>query len=401
MKILQITKKATWPANDGEILAIRAVRELMLQCGFEVHTLALGINGYIAPLSGAHQTYEHERVVQHSLKINPFGLVSNYLFSREPYVFSRFHSHAFEKEISKEIETFAPDIIWLESVFLMHYIPILRQWTHAAIVLRTHNLEHEIWENKASQHKYISNKIYFKSMARRLRRLESKMCSQADAYACIAAGEAQFIQKLKPNASILQLPMALCFAEQTKWIKSIENNSLYYIGSLDWQPNTEALMWFVVDVLPLIKRRVPTVTFHVAGKNADKAFERFLLRHHVVFHGEVANAEDFLSKYHISVVPLKAGSGLRIKILEAMKNHKPVVATDKAIQGLPAISGTHFMAANTASEFADAVVQLIHNEEYARSIANNAYNFALQNFSSKILAGQLHDFLIHLATPKK
>lgn len=393
MKILQITKKTTGPANDGEILAIRSARELLLACGHTVYTLAQNVTNSYSTNTGNTAENWHEKSFEHDISIQAHHLVHNLLFTSKPYVFSRFYSAEFSAFLQKEMKLWQADLIWVESMFMIHYIPVIRSISNAPIIIRTHNLEHEIWQNKACEEKNLLKSLYFKNTAGRLKRIEQGMSKMADGFACISEAEVMFLHENNNAVNAIHLPMALP-ANFTP-LKTCEEipNSLYYIGSLDWKPNTDALVWFIDSVLPLIQQQIPQVQFHVAGKNANSAFIQYLSVKNVHFHGEVKSAAEYISPFQVAVVPLHSGSGMRIKILEAMQYKKAVVATTKALQGIKLTVGTHCQEANTPKDFAQMVVELLTNPVKRYKMQADAYDFVTETYNAQKLSIKLQEFL--------
>ena len=145
-----------------------------------------------------------------------------------------------------------------------------------------------------------------------------------------------------------------------------------FIGSLDWQPNIDGLMWFIEEVLPQIRTKLKQpFTFKVTGRNAPKSVLS-IDQPNIEVVNEVADATDFIQSLHLMIVPLFSGSGVRIKILESMAYGTPVLSTTVGFSGLDVSHAEQIIEANDVKTFCDAIVQYSNRREDLNRIANNA-----------------------------
>jgi glycosyltransferase involved in cell wall biosynthesis len=139
---------------------------------------------------------------------------------------------------------------------------------------------------------------------------------------------------------------------------------------MDWHPNEDAVRYFMADILPLIRADVPEATFSIVGRNPSEELRSVATAAGVEVTGTLDDIRPPLAEASVCVVPLRAGSGTRLKIFEALAMGKAVVSTTLGAEGLTMESGRHFVAANGAREFADAVVALLRDPERRRRIAD-------------------------------
>ena len=145
-----------------------------------------------------------------------------------------------------------------------------------------------------------------------------------------------------------------------------------FVGHGSHFPNADALVWFCRDVLPLVRREEPEITVSVVGMwgNEIQSVVRSL-DSRVCFVGFVDNLSSFLNG-RISVVPVRIGSGMRMKLLDAFYSVSPVVTTTKGLEGIPLVSGEDCLVADTAEGFSDAIIKLVRHEELQETLANHA-----------------------------
>lgn len=145
---------------------------------------------------------------------------------------------------------------------------------------------------------------------------------------------------------------------------------LVFTGTLDYLPNVDGIVWFCRDVLPLIRARVPDVTLDVVGRRPVAAVQALSLLPGVVLHADVPDVAAHLEAGRVTVVPVRIGTGSRVKALEAMACGRPVAATTVGLEGLELHAGHDALVADEPAALADAVVRLLTDDELARRVAS-------------------------------
>jgi glycosyltransferase involved in cell wall biosynthesis len=156
--------------------------------------------------------------------------------------------------------------------------------------------------------------------------------------------------------------------------------SLIFTGSMRYAPNREAMAWFVDEVLPTLRARVPGVRLTITGDGDGTAFAA---APDIVLTGRVPDVRPLVASAAVSVAPLLTGGGTRLKILEAMAVRTPVVATSKAAEGLDARHGEHLLVADTPEAFAQAVERLLARPDEAGAMAERAHALCLARYDAR------------------
>lgn len=159
-------------------------------------------------------------------------------------------------------------------------------------------------------------------------------------------------------------------------------NTLIYTGSFRYRANYEAMLWFVNDVLPIIKREVPDIQLTITGDHADLPFPA---SENVILTGYVDEIRPLIASSWISIAPLLVGGGTRLKVLEAMALRSPVVATSKGVEGVSVQDGEHLLIANRSEDFAQSVLLLLRDAELRQSLASSAYQLIQQHYDWKVI----------------
>ncbi len=394
MKILQITNKVPYPAKDGGAIACMNLTRGFSLNGNKVTVLAMNTRKHHIlkdELPESVTDLAIFKLVEVPARINRFAALINFLFSGKPYNAVRFINSSFGKELKSLLLNQKFDIIQLEGLYVCPYIPVIRKYSDAKIVYRAHNIEHEIWKRTAEMAKGWE-KFYFKILAKRIRRFEKGFINQYDLLVPITERDGLILDamgNIKPkHVSQTGIDSSVLIPNS----KKLKHPTLFHIGSLDWTPNQEGLIWFVDHCWAKIREIFPDLKFYIAGRNAPHWFKRKMNLPNIVFEGEVPDAYDFMNSKSIMVVPLFSGSGMRIKIIEGMALGKPIITTKIGTEGISTTSGENIVLAENEDEFVSAVSKLVNDYDFFEKIGKNAIEYIHEKFDNLAAAGALADF---------
>jgi len=394
MKILQVTNKVPYPANDGGAIACMNLTRGFALLGHDVTVLAMNTRKHHTDLSDIPESvkdWAEFRLVDVPAGISAIAATVNLLFSGKPYNAVRFISDAFSKELKNVLEQKDFDIVQLEGLYVCPYIPLIRKYSKAKIVYRAHNIEHEIWERTASLTRGIK-KTYLKILARRIKTFEREFLNQYDLIVPITERDGIILDKLGNTRPAHVSPTGIDTTVLIPHSKKLEHPSLFHIGSLEWAPNQEGMIWFIDKCWPKIHEKFSDLKFYIAGRKAPDWLVRRFKAPNIVFMGEVDDAYQFMNSKSIMVVPLFSGSGMRIKIIEGMALGKPIVSTPIGTEGISTQSGKNILIADNEQEFISDIERLITDNELFLSISRNAIEYIQEKFDNLALAGALTGF---------
>ncbi len=391
MNVLQLCKKYPYPIKDGESLAIVHLSRALHQQQCSVVLLAMNTRrhwyaGSAPPEALAHYTSVH--AVEVDNRIHPWAALRNLPSSRSYHV-ERFVSEAFAGRLVALLQQQSFDIVLLESIYLTLYVPVIRAYSRAHIVLRPHNVEAEIWERIAN-HSGLLKRLYLRLQARRLRRYEQAHLNDADLLAGISERDVALFRALGLRKPAIVVPIGVNIADYRPNEACFSQPlSLCFIGSLDWLPNVEGLRWFLREVwTPWLAPNFPELTFHIAGRNTPAWLHGLHLpRVHV--HGEVPDASAFINAHPVLVVPLLSGGGMRAKIVEAMALGRVVISTSVGLEGIEANHGSEVWVADDVPAFVEAVRFCQAHRAQLLAMGRRARAFCEAHFDHLRLAEQL------------
>jgi glycosyltransferase involved in cell wall biosynthesis len=381
MKVLQISNKIPYPEKDGGVIAINAITEGLLKAGCEVKVFAMNTRKHFIEIRSIPEKFRNDRhleTITIDTDVKPLSALIA-LLTGKSYNISRFKSEDFSKKLTAILKKESFDIIHLEGLYLAPYLPIIKQYSKAPVIMRAHNIEWKIWHKLASEEKGIVKKWYLTKLSKQLKIYEESVIDLFDGIATITNTDLEYWKKMGCKTPMAHIPFGVDLSTYVPG-KSKYPNSLFYIGALDWLPNLQGIDWFLKNVWTNILTKFPDVQFHIAGRNMPDSLRNGNYPN-VVFHGEVEDAKVFMEDYDIMLVPLLAGSGVRIKIIEGMAMEKPIITTSVGIEGIECKLGRDVLVADEPAQFAEAVCHCIEDKTFKEDLGKLARKFIEENGS--------------------
>jgi glycosyltransferase involved in cell wall biosynthesis len=375
MKILQLTNKIPYPEKDGGALGVSVFSNSLVKAGWQVKMLAMNTRKHHIridkiPASFLSQTNLEAVDIDTTVKISSALLA---LIQGKSYNISRFYSEAYKQKLSDLLKKEKYDIIQLEGLYLTPYIDTIRELSDAPIILRANNVEWKIWKNLSEKEGSFFRKLYIQILAKQLKKYENSVLNHCDGIITFTNNDLKELKNMGCTIPIAHIPFGI---DVSKYIPLPGNdkNSLFYIGALDWLPNVQAINWFINNVWEEVHKASPSLTFHIAGRKMPPEMKKRVVNG-IYFHGEVDDVFAYVKQYNIMAVPLLAGSGIRVKIIEGMALGKPVITTSVGIEGIECKNGSDVLIANTSVEFVEAIEKCINDPGFTKQLADNGRKF--------------------------
>jgi polysaccharide biosynthesis protein PslH len=394
MRILQVTNKVPYPTNDGGAIACMNLTRGFALLGHDVTVLAMNTVKHhidINEIPESVKDWGDFRLVDVPARISGGAALINLVFSGKPYNAVRFISKSFSLALKELLQEKDFDIVQLEGLYVCPYISVIRKYSNAKIVYRAHNIEYEIWERTAVLSRGLK-RLYIKILSKRIKAFERSYLNQYDLLVPITERDGIILNQLGNKKPSYVSPTGIDTKVLIPHSKNLEHPSLFHIGSLEWGPNQEGLIWFTERCWPKIHERFPSLKFYIAGRRApDWLIKRFTVPN-IVYEGEVPDAYEFMNSKSIMIVPLFSGSGMRIKIIEGMALGKPIVTTPIGTEGISTVSGKNILIADNEQEFIVNIERLLTDPELYKMVGINAIEYIQEKFDNLALAGSLIGF---------
>ncbi|CAA6828982.1 MAG: Group 1 glycosyl transferase [uncultured Aureispira sp.] len=393
MKILQLCKKFPYPLKDGEVIAITYLAQALHQLGCEMTLLSMNTTKHFFDKNSLPKEFDHYKamhLVEVDNRVKAKDAFLN-LFSKQSYHISRFVSPKFQLKLIELLQANEYDIIQLETLYLAPYVDLIRNYSNAKIVMRSHNIEHEIWKRITENTSLGAKKMYLSLLTRRLENFELEYLNKYDMMVAITERDLNFFKQLGCSIPAHVTPIGLELKDYKKVTTQHKTPTFCFIGSLDWMPNSEGIEWVLNKVWPKVLEQVPNAVFHIAGRNTPDSLLTKASKN-VVIHGEVPDAADFINAHDVMLVPLFSGSGMRVKILEGMALGKVVLSTDLGLEGIHAKHGEQVLIANTVKNYVKEVVSCYQHPERIQVMGAAAADFIHEYYDNLSIGKRLLDF---------
>ena len=392
MRILQLCKKFPYPLKDGEAIAVTYLSKAMRDLGCEITLLSMNTTKHYTDVGQLPSDFDHYKEIHWTDLDNAIKPVDAFinLFSDSSYHITRFVSQAYRNKLIEILQRNTYDIVQLETLYLAPYVEVIKQYSDARVVMRAHNVEHEIWDRISSNTNFFLKKWYLMHLARKLKTYEVNNLNNYDFLVALTDRDLKKFKRMGYKNGAMASPIGI---ETDKYLDHNYGNgkafSLCFIGSLDWMPNIEGLNWFLDQVWPKVVKACPDVKLHVAGRNTPKNLLNLRMKN-VVVHGEVPDAARFIGEHTAMVVPLFSGSGMRVKILEGMALGRIVITTDLGKEGIEAEHKHELLVANDADAFVEAIRFAKENKYLMQEMSDSARDFVITRFDNQEIAQKLY-----------
>ena len=281
------------------------------------------------------------------------------------------------------------DIIQIEHSMMAWIVPYLKQESpESQFVLDLHNAEYRVYEKwsmyaKAEEYKKIFGRY------EKLYAWEAMCWKWFDAAFTVSPVETRLFREITGCENVYEVPTGGGI-DPEEYEPLDENRlkpyDLLYLGTMEWFPNAQGLLWFIDNVLPKVVEKRPGTKLHIVGFGKPKGeFVRIVNEHpDVIFWGQQADDKWFFHGARVFVVPLFIGAGARVKIPTAWASKVPVASTVFGPEGLEAVNGENICMSDAPGEYAENILRLLEDEAYSRRIADNAFQLLKEKYSCDV-----------------
>jgi len=389
MKILQISPMIPVPPDNGGKIGIYGITKGLADIGHEIDFVTLLKKENKAESIKKMNEFCIPHILDLTAENSIWGAFKN-LFSKVPYNISKYH----QKEIA--VYTLALlkkkkfDIVHIDGLHLGWLVSVIKNEYNIPVVLRQHNVEMKIMERYADTASNFLTKIYSRIQYYKFKNYEPWLIEKFDKVIMITAKDENCIKSFNQNiyTEVISVGVEKKFLEFSK--NMVEENSIVHIGNLDWPPNYDSLQWFLSEIFPLILARNKKIKLYIYGGGKGIKIPAHL-KENIFNKGFVVDLwEDLLSK-KVAVVPLRIGSGIRIKIIEMLAAGLPMVSSSVGVEGIKCENDKQIILADDAEKFSDAVLFLLNNSSKCNSLIENGKNLVVENYTWEIIARQFEN----------
>lgn len=406
LKVLQVYNRIPYPLRDGGVKAVHHMANCLEQLGHSVRWFCMNPSRNRVEPSDLPTDFAQNRnmlTADLSSNVSVRGALFSLLEHRS-YHLRRFEQPAIYERIRQAIELEKPDVVLMEGLAAALYLPLFRQYP-VRVFYRAHNVESDLLRQKARSYPRWHPLFWWLRLEyHKVLSFEKKTLNQSDAVLAISAEDAIVLKKWGASQKNLitlgywpepsWMEEAITSHRNTKQNELIQNRRglrLGFIGTLDWLPNLDAVQWFLEKWAPCLRSVQPSPTFHLAGRKMPDGLGAGIPE--VVVHGEVDDATSFMSQCDLFIMPLRMGSGLKIKALEAIWLGIPILSTSLGVQGLGLRPRIDYWPAENPAEFLEGLERLNQDPHLLDQLRQNALQTLKNNLQPDLQRKSLSDLL--------
>jgi len=286
--------------------------------------------------------------------------------------------------LNEKLSEWAPDFIQAEKTFAGVHLDIEElQSQKIRIVLEEGGVHHIAYQRVASI-KLQPSRWRWTRRAKKLRRYESELINRVDAVTAVSDIEANLLHKMNADAHIIKVPNGVdekIMQKEPKKMSSREK-ALFFCGKLSYEPNADAVRFFLDDILPALKNEKINVKMVVAGGEVPSDLNRRAQNcSQLELLGYVPDIAEYFRHYAIMINPMRLGGGTNLKLLEAMAHGMACISTSLGAEGLDVENEKHILVADEPSEIASAIRLVLENEKLASSLGRSARELVQEKYT--------------------
>ena len=384
MKILWVKAGKLWPVDTGgKIRSFNILRHL-------------GRNHQVTLLSyyGGERDLEYETAIAKQLPgahtiytAAPEGTVAqsiDYILrlpSAAPYAVRKFTHPKVRDEVARRLKDGSAEVAVCDFLSASLNFP---EASSTPVVLFQHNVETMLWRRMADTEKSALRKMSYRIEALKMESYETRTLRHFRHVLAVSDHDRKEMLTLAPGCTITVVPTGVD-TEQYQPAPSVAGGPprIVFTGSMDWEPNIDAVEYFCRDIFPSVLVQFPDARFQIVGRNPYPRVKK-LASASVEVTGTVPSVAEYLRNATVVIVPLRIGGGTRLKIFEAMAMKKALVSTSIGAEGLDVTSGKDCLLADDAQIFAAAILAVLRDSTLRRTYEENAAALAARYDWSQI-----------------
>ncbi|BDQ04518.1 MAG: glycosyl transferase [Candidatus Dojkabacteria bacterium] len=393
-KILFITPQLPYPPiSGGTIVSFKTLQ--LLASKYEVHLVNLLKNDEDVlnepilkeKFQASLESYKSFILEKKFFAKNPMNLLKSYVV-RQPFSVYRNSNRSLKEYVETITKNFSIDIIFLDHFLTFQFIEDVIDTIKSKkikILLQEHNSEYLIFQRYAEQEKNILKKVFAYIEAYRVREYEKKISTLVDYVLCVSSHDIDKLVDIGIDRHKLKLVTLVgdeSLLHKEDLVFDDTEDSLLFVGTLSWEPNVDGLMWFIKNAWDKLKNKRKNLKFYVVGRNPPERLIEVVAQHKdIVLTGYVEDLEEYYRKCRVFVSPLRFGSGIKIKNINALYRGIPVVTTSVGVEGIDGDDSEHFFIADDIDTFMYKIELVLENKEIWQRLSRNAREFMKRKHS--------------------
>ncbi len=384
-RVLYLTQVLPYPLNTGA--RVRQYYVLRYLCQHHTVTLVSFVRDDDRP-----EHIEHLKSICAAVYLVPMlrsrwrdlRAVAKSLLTRLPIIIARDEIESMSALLARLAAEEPFDVIHADQVSMSEYG---LAGGRARRVLDLHNAMYVVTERLAANEPNLLKRIVLRREAQALSRYEARLCAQYDRVTFVTAEDRELIQSQidrqrmqLPADRFTTIPICIDPSEKQPIVPVAHPHRILSLGVMFWPPNAEGALWFAREMWPRIRMQHPELTYTIVGKNPPEELQQLHGQNNIEVLGYVPDLNQVLAETAAFIVPLRAGGGMRVKILDTWCWGLPVVSTRIGAEGIQVRTGENILLADEADAFASAVLQLVEDTNLNRQLRERGRRWVEENY---------------------
>ncbi|NNC86634.1 MAG: glycosyltransferase [Bacteroidia bacterium] len=392
MKIVFLLSRVPYPLEKGDKL--RAFQQLKgLSTNHEVHLVCLNDSALHPKTDSILSKYCKSISIFKLTKFERVFNVISGLLNNLPLQVGYFYSKKIHADVEQKIKDLEPDLVFCQLIRTAEYVKNLSGLKKVIDF-------QDAFSKGAEQRIQKSNiflRLIYKYEHQSLLAYEKRVFDYFDDWLIISEQDRESIPHPNNN-QIKIIPNGI--DTDVYYPKDVEKKyDLLFVGNMQYPPNIDSVRYLVSKILPGVKRLLPNIKVLIAGANPGSSLLK-LQSKNIIFSGWVDDISECYADSKLFVAPMRIGTGLQNKLLEAMAMKLPCITTSLVNNALLAEHDKELIVKNEAKDISSYIVELLTNKERAEALAQSGYQFALKNYDMKVVLSKLEQVITNCVERK-
>jgi polysaccharide biosynthesis protein PslH len=313
------------------------------------------------------------------------------LASRVPYDSRATYSKEMQRVLDGVAAARRVDVVQLESTLLSLY----RLPPEALVIVDEHNVDYEYYERMRENERSPLRRAYYRLEELRFQRFEQRCWRDVDGCVMTSEREAEIVRAAAPETPAIGVPNGVDIDYFRPSDEPLEPRTIVFNGTLDYRPNLDGAEFLVRQVLPRLRERYPDVRVVLVGRGSQSDLDSFRGLG-VEVTGEVPDVRPYLARAAVVTVPIRTGSGTRLKVVEGLAMGRGMVSTTLGCEGVDVRDGEHLLIADSSEDFAAGVMRLFEEPQLAAELGRAGREKMVREYSWAYAGELLESFYQHV-----
>lgn len=331
-------------------------------------------------------------------RLRDVRLMLESLVFNKPFIIHRDHVDEMTRQVDQLLAQESFDVIHVDQLWMAQYaLEARKKYPQLRLVLDEHNACFQIFQRLAAGERNPIQRIALEREWRILKAYEGAALAGFDRVVTVTDEDRTTLTGLigkegAPDQRFSTIPICINTRSTRPVTPRPGAKDVLHLGTMFWLPNVEGVLWFGSEVWPIIAAKIPDAVFTIIGKNPPKSvrslatfrseplFTNQMAHPRVEVTGYVANPRPHLEQAGVFIVPLFSGGGMRVKILDAWGWGLPIVSTTIGAEGMKYQEGENILIADSAEDFAQAVIRVLQDPELAQRLRANGRKWVEEQY---------------------